>query len=149
MNVFSGMVHDKMETVIMLLDTMKSKILENMAISKTLKMRVFGSGSIKQIMALLKWKGEAKPEEEDKVAVKENVIRFIKTLLGSKRHGVIFHDPSVGQSEDANPLVKEVLRSLSCSRPWEDVDLSSIIVSLISACPDQMSTFLGESQIFL
>ena len=35
-NIFSGMMYDGPETIIMILDTLKSKILENQAVNKTL-----------------------------------------------------------------------------------------------------------------
>lgn len=146
-NIFSGMLHDSPETIIMILDTLKTKILENQAVNKTMKMRLFGSNPIKQILSLLKWNGETKDEIADvdqdiKESIKEAVLAFIKTLLGSKRYGVIFPDPAVGQLENNNNLVREVITSLGASKPWEDVSLSSIIVDLVTACPDQLPSVL-------
>ena len=88
-NLFSGMMQDESSTVIMVLDTLKTKILENSQVNKTQKMKIFGSHTIKQILALLKWTGGKKDEEDvdegAREAVLETVVTFIKTLLGSKR----------------------------------------------------------------
>ena len=146
-NIFSGMMYDEPETIIMILDTLKSKILENQAVNKTMKMRLFGSNTIKQILSLMKWNGGTKDDiadvdQEIKDSIKDAVVAFIKTLLGSKRYGVIFPDPAVGQLENNNNLVREVITSLGASKPWEDVSLSSIIVDLVTACPDQLPAVL-------
>ena len=106
-NIFSGMMHDSLEMVVMVLDTLKTKVLENSGVNKTLKMRLFGSNTIKQILSLLKWTGGSKVDAEEtdeghKEIVKETVTAFIKTLLGSRRHGVIFPDPAVGQLDNLN-----------------------------------------------
>ena len=83
------MMQDESTTLIMVLDTLKSKILENSNVNKTQKMKIFGSHTIKQILALLKWTGGKKEaeevDEEAKEAVLETVVSFIKTLLSSKR----------------------------------------------------------------
>ena len=146
-NIFSGMMHDSLEMVVMVLDTLKTKVLENSGVNKTLKMRLFGSNTIKQILSLLKWTGGSKVDAEEtdeghKEIVKETVTAFIKTLLGSKRHGVIFPDPAVGQLDNLNHLVKEVIVSLGASKPWEDATLASILTDLVAACPDQLPAAL-------
>ena len=83
------MMQDESSLLIMVLDTLKSRILENSHVNKTHKMKIFGSHTIKQILGLLKWTGGKKGDEEmedgSKEAVLETVVSFIKTLLGSKR----------------------------------------------------------------
>ena len=64
-------------------------------------------------------------------------------LISSYRYGVIFQDASIGQTENMNPLVREVIVSLKTVRPWEDVNLSNILLETVSACPDQLQTVLG------
>ena len=83
------MMQDESSLLIMVLDTLKSRILENSHVNKTHKMKIFGSHTIKQILGLLKWTGGKKDEEDvdegAREAVLETVVTFIKTLLGSKR----------------------------------------------------------------
>ena len=63
-NIFSGMMHDSHDIVIMVLDTLKTKVLENANVNKTLKMRLFGSNTVKQILSLLKWTGVKNNDKE-------------------------------------------------------------------------------------
>ena len=47
-------MQDQAETVMFVLETLRSKVLENQAVNKTQKMKVFGSHDIKPLLALLK-----------------------------------------------------------------------------------------------
>ena len=49
----------------------------------------------------------------------------------------------MGQTENVNPLVREVIVSLKSARPWEDVNLSLILLETTAACPDQLQTVLS------
>jgi len=146
-SLFPGLMQDQAETVMLVLETLRSKVLENPAVSKTQRMKVFGSHNIKPLLALLKWTGPKKSEgtegdDEEKEAVQESVTAFLKVLLGSTKHGVVFPDPAAGQGEkNLNPLAREVL--LSQAKPWESVSLSSVMVELVTACPDQLPVLLG------
>jgi len=145
-SLFPGLMYDTAETVMLVLETLRSKVLENPSVNKTHKMKVFGSHNIKSLLALLKWTGPKKEvpgdNDDEKESVEESVVSFLKVLLGSTKYGVVFPDPLVGQNEKTlNPLAREVL--LAMSRPWESVAMSSVVVELISACPDQIGTLFG------
>ena len=153
-SIFSGMVRDSSETVVLVLDTLKTKVLEHSGVKKTSKMKVFGSSTIQQILGLLKWTGpvsKAEAEQMDdleenpsKELVLDSVTVFIRTLLCSKKHGVIFHDPALGQGEhNLNHLVKEVVTSMASSKPWEDVMTASLLVDISSSCPDQIPAVMS------
>jgi len=145
-SLFPGLMHDTAETVMLVLETLRSKVVENPAVSKTQKMKVFGSHNIKPLLALLKWTGPKKDDPtdnvEEKESVEESVISILKVVLGSTKHGVVFPDPMVGQNEKTlNPLAKEVLFSMT--KPWESLAVSSVVVELVSACPDQLGVLFG------
>ena len=103
-------MQDQAETVMLVLETLRSKVLENPAVSKAQKMKVFGSHNTKPLLALLKWAGPKKSEgtegdDEVKEAIQESVTAFLKVLLGSTKHGVVF--PAAGQSDkNLNHLAK-------------------------------------------
>ena len=65
------------------------------------------------------------------------------------RHGVIFQDPSVGQSDNVNPLVREVIVSFANARPWDDINLANILVEVVSASPDQLPAVLSNIGLHL
>ena len=98
-SLFPGLMQDQAETVMLVLETLRSKVLENPPVSKTWKMKVFGSHNIKPLLALLKWTGPKKSEgtedDEEKEVVQESVTAFLKVLLGSTKHGVVFPEPAV------------------------------------------------------
>jgi len=94
-SLFPGLMQDQAETVMLVLETLRCKVLENHAVNKTQKMKVFGSHNIKPLLALLKWTGPKKGEdveinEEEKDAVQESVTAFLKVLLGSTKQVVVF-----------------------------------------------------------
>lgn len=56
-SIFSGLLYDCSEVVQLVLTTAKKYILENPAISKTTKLRVFSTSVIQGIVNLYNWKG--------------------------------------------------------------------------------------------
>ena len=114
-----GMIGDPVEIVVLLLDTLKTKMLENSEVTKTEKMKMFSSVAIRRILGLRKWTGSRRKAEddamnaEDSVAretVIESVVGLIRTLV-SREHGITFHDPALGQGQGErvyNSLFKEV-----------------------------------------
>ena len=58
-------MQDQAETVMFVLETLRSKVLENQAVNKTQKVKVFGSHNIKPLLALLKWTGPRKEEDAE------------------------------------------------------------------------------------
>lgn len=144
-SLFPGLMWDQSETVQLVLVTLRAKILENTAVSRTIKMKLFGSHSIRPLLGLFKWKGPKKGEDEEKddekveelAEVQESVGAFLRSLLASHKYGVIFQDLEVGCGEkNLNPLVSEVLKSIQ--KPWETPFLSSLVADILAACPDQM-----------
>jgi len=146
-SVFPGLMQDQAETVMLVLETLRSKVVENPAVSKTMKMKVFGSHNIKYLLALLNWTGPKNKEAteddvDEKEAVKDSVTSLLSILLGSTKLGVVFPDSTAGQGDRiVNPLAREVIRSMD--KPWQSVNLASLVVEMVSACPDQQDTLMG------
>lgn len=55
--IFSELMYDSPETVHLVLDTVKTWVLENPAISKTTKLHVFSTPVLRSIVSLYNWKG--------------------------------------------------------------------------------------------
>ena len=137
-SVFPGMLHDPVATVNLVIDTLRSKLLENPLVSKTSRMKVFGSHNVKTLLALLSWTGPKGTEAsaEEKEDVEEHVTAFLSLLLGSTKHGVVFPDPDLGcgdRSSNINPLAKEVVQGLS--KPWERPSLWPVLGAVVRSCP--------------
>ena len=71
-SLFPGLMYDTAETVMLVLETLRSKVLENPSVNKTHKMKVFGSHNIKPLPALLKWTGPKKEVPSDNDDEKES-----------------------------------------------------------------------------
>lgn len=56
-SIISGLKFDKAEIVVLVLTVMKSHILENPAVSKTVKMKTFSTPVVRDIVNLYNWKG--------------------------------------------------------------------------------------------
>ena len=56
-SLFPGFIYDECEVVQLVIGTLHEKVLDNLAISKTVKMKLFGVHNLKYILALLGWRG--------------------------------------------------------------------------------------------
>ncbi|KAI4472819.1 hypothetical protein M0804_015592, partial [Polistes exclamans] len=146
-NIFPGLIYDKPEIINLLLVSLKKYILENPGISKTLKLHVFSTPVVQSLISLYNWKGptnwardkRSKTATTDVPAEQKELVTdilhdFLITLLTSHRHGIIFHDRTIGTSrEKHNQLINTVLESLE--RPWEYAKPSDLIVKIMASCP--------------
>ena len=131
----------------LVLATCRAKILENTAVSKTYKMRTFGTSHVKHFVALFNWQGPKGEEDEDKkkednLEVKTSLMAFLRTLLTSSRHGVVFQDVEYGCEKGLNPLLTVLLSKLV--KPWENPDLARITSEILSTSPAEIPHFLTK-----
>ncbi|XP_058796890.1 nucleolar pre-ribosomal-associated protein 1 [Phymastichus coffea] len=160
--IFSGLVYDHSDVVQLVLATMKKYVLENPTVSKTMKLHLFSTPVIKNIVSLYHWKG---PENwrkhnnqntiqecvnpEQKKIIDNTVHEFLITLLTSSRHGVAFYDRSMGTEFNSkhNQLINTILQSLD--KPWEHNKISDLVIKILSACPDLIKPQLIYTEPFL
>ncbi|XP_076235375.1 nucleolar pre-ribosomal-associated protein 1 [Calliopsis andreniformis] len=147
-SIFSDMIYDSKDIVALVITTLKTYILKNPKISKTMKLHIFSTPVIQNFMCLYNWKGpenwrQSKIQSsimspqylEEKEVVTGIVHDFLITLLTSHKYGVIFHDHSLGTSYvKHNSLASTVLQSLD--RPWEHAKPCDLVLKIMSACPD-------------
>ncbi|XP_011634485.1 nucleolar pre-ribosomal-associated protein 1 [Pogonomyrmex barbatus] len=159
--IFSDLLYDSKEIVTLVLTTVKTYVLENINISKTTKLHVFSTPVILNLISLYNWKGPnnwprdkicSLDENEDfltdKKIVTDIVHEFLITLLTSHRYGVIFHDRTLGGSQNKhNQLIHTVLQNLE--KPWEHEKPSDLIVKIIRACPNLIQSQYNAIEPFL
>ncbi|XP_044755564.1 uncharacterized protein LOC123314371 isoform X2 [Coccinella septempunctata] len=146
-SIIPGLTYDEADTVCFILTAMKSSILENPAVSKTIKMKTFNTIVVKNIVNLYNWKGprnlKSLKGEEPKISVNEVqkarvsqcVHEFLMILCTSHKYGVIFRDPLVGIGKKTqNALIYTVVDSMDS--PWEHSYASELVIKICSACPD-------------
>lgn len=70
-------------------------------------------------------------------------------LLTSNRHGIAFHDRSLGTDSGYkhNQLISTVLQSLE--KPWEHDKPSELVVKILTACPDLIKSQIAHTEPFL
>ncbi|XP_046813044.1 nucleolar pre-ribosomal-associated protein 1 [Vespa crabro] len=161
-SIFPGLIYDKPEIINLVLASIKKYILENPGISKTLKLYVFCTPIVQSLVSLYNWKGpnnwsKGKRNKtvtkdvpaEEKELVTNIVHNFLITLLTSHRHGIIFHDRTIGTSRDKhnNQLINTVLQSLD--RHWEHVKPSDLVVKIMAACPSLIRSQLSYLESYL
>ena len=93
--IFPGLVNDKPELVLLVLETLRTKVVETVLVAKTYKMKLFGSFSLKNLLELYNWKGPKQGADiEDREEEKEEIVgalnEFYKLLLTSTQYGVVF-----------------------------------------------------------
>lgn len=149
-NIFPGLIYDSKDIVALVLTTIKKYVLQNTNISKTMKLHVFSTSIIQNLVCLYNWKGpnnwrgpkskvqtvvQDEHHLEEKEIVTEAVHDFLITLLTSYRHGIIFHDRTLGISHvKHNHMINTILQSLD--RPWEYEKPSDLVIKIMAACPD-------------
>ncbi|XP_076686746.1 nucleolar pre-ribosomal-associated protein 1 isoform X3 [Andrena cerasifolii] len=146
-SIFPNMIFDSKDIVALVITTLKTYILKNSKISKTMKLHIFSTSVIQNLVYLYNWKGpnnwpQSKTRDtlspqyvDEKQVVREIVHDFLITLLTSNRCGIIFHDRTLGTAQvKHNQLVNTIIQSLD--RPWEHEKPSDLIVKIMTACPD-------------
>ncbi|XP_017877569.1 nucleolar pre-ribosomal-associated protein 1 [Ceratina calcarata] len=149
-NIFPGLIYDSKDIVALVLTTLKKYVLQNTNISKTMKLQIFSTSVIQNLVCLYNWKGPNNWRDpknkvqtviqdehyfEEKEIVIEVIHDFLITLLTSHRHGIIFRDRMLGISHvKHNYTVNTILQSLD--RPWEHEKPSDLVIKIMAACPD-------------
>ncbi|XP_067849273.1 nucleolar pre-ribosomal-associated protein 1 isoform X2 [Heptranchias perlo] len=152
----SGLKEDRISIINLLLSTLKTKVVQNKAISKTQKIRLFTASALNHIASLYRWNGivdvhvdDGKGAQDSIVAgrdlVRELVHSFLIDLCCSLKHGINFYDSSLGTAGRGGNLV--LLRFLlSLKTATEDALVADLMVNILKVCPDLLNKFFKETQ---
>ncbi|KAM9318532.1 nucleolar pre-ribosomal-associated protein 1 [Pholidichthys leucotaenia] len=144
----TGLKEDRLSIVHLILSTLKSKVLLNMAITKTQKVRFFTPSVLANIASLYKWNGIVDNEMTQLAGnsvVRELVHSFLLNLCCSRKHGIPFHDASFGTAARAGNIV--LLQFLVGLKQAADDDLvSDLVVNVLKASPDVLSRYFKETR---
>ncbi|XP_073674485.1 nucleolar pre-ribosomal-associated protein 1 [Garra rufa] len=147
-----GLKEDRLSIVNLVLSTLQTRVVKNRTITKTQKVRFFSPSILGQIASLYKWNGivdvsvdeKQKDEDEGKRIVRELVHNFLLDLCCSRKHGIIFHDLSLGTAGRAgNILLLQFLVGLKQAQ--EDEMVAELVVSVLKASPDILARYFKES----
>uniref|UniRef100_A0A673LAF7 URB1 ribosome biogenesis homolog n=1 Tax=Sinocyclocheilus rhinocerous TaxID=307959 RepID=A0A673LAF7_9TELE len=127
-------------------------VVQNKTITKTQKVRFFSPSILGQFASLYKWNGivdvsvaeKEKDEGEGKRIVRELVHNFLLDLCCSRKHGISFHDPSLGTAGRAGNIV--LLQFLvGLKQATEDEMVAELVVSVLKASPDILTRYFKET----
>uniref|UniRef100_A0A8C1Q3T0 URB1 ribosome biogenesis homolog n=1 Tax=Cyprinus carpio TaxID=7962 RepID=A0A8C1Q3T0_CYPCA len=141
----NGLKEDRLSIVNLILSTLQTRVVQNKTITKTQKVRFFSASILGQIASLYKWNGivdVSVAEKESKV--RELVHNFLLDLCCSRKHGISFHDPSLGTAGRAGNIV--LLQFLvGLKQATEDEMVAELVVSVLKASPDILTRYFKET----
>lgn len=151
----SGLKEDRISVINLLLSTLKTKVVQNKAISKTQKVRLFSAGVLNHIATLYRWSGSVDvivntKEDQDSSAAGRDLVRelvhsFLIDLCCSLKHGINFYDSSLGTVKRGGNVV--LLRFLlGLKTATEDELVADLMVKILGVCPDLLNRFFKETQ---
>lgn len=90
-SIFPGLVTDSPELVLLVLETLRTYVVESSTVVKAYKMKVLGSHSLYNLLELVNWKG---PKTSDEPEAREEIVSSLYSMLNivltSQKYGVIF-----------------------------------------------------------
>ncbi|XP_078265733.1 nucleolar pre-ribosomal-associated protein 1 [Rhinoraja longicauda] len=151
----SGLKEDRISVINLLLSTLKTKVVQNKAISKTQKVRLFSAGVLNHIATLYRWSGSVDvivntKEDQDSSAAGRDLVRelvhsFLIDLCCSLKYGINFYDSSLGTVKRGGNVV--LLRFLlGLKTATEDELVADLMVNILDVCPDLLNRFFKETQ---
>uniref|UniRef100_A0A8B9KDL0 URB1 ribosome biogenesis homolog n=1 Tax=Astyanax mexicanus TaxID=7994 RepID=A0A8B9KDL0_ASTMX len=149
----TGLKEDRISIVSLILSTLQTKVVHNPAINKSQKLRFFSAATLAQIASLYKWNGivdmnspqpDAGAREDGKLLVRELVHNFLLDLCCSHKHGIGFHDPSLGTATRAGNLVL-LQFVVGLKQATEDELVCELLVSILKCSPDILPRYFKET----
>ncbi|XP_068930997.1 nucleolar pre-ribosomal-associated protein 1 isoform X1 [Petaurus breviceps papuanus] len=147
----TGLKEDRISTINLLLSTLKTRVVHNIGITKTQKVRFFTAYLLNNVASLYRWNGIAdvstenvKPTEEAaKTMVRELVHNFLMDLCCSLKHGINFYDASLGTlGRGGNLTLLNFLVGLKTAA--DDDMVAELVVSILKVCPDLLTKYFKE-----
>ncbi|XP_047018439.2 nucleolar pre-ribosomal-associated protein 1 isoform X7 [Ictalurus punctatus] len=152
----TGLKEDRISTISLILSTFQTKIVQNTAVSKTQKLHFFTASTLTLIASLYKWNGTVdistdhsvtmNEQEGGRLVVRESVHSFLLDLCCSRKHGISFHDPSLGTAGRAGNIVL-LQFVVSLKQAIEDQKVAELLVSILKCNPDILHRYFIETHL--
>lgn len=159
--VFVDLKFDKLTTIQIFLSTLLSRVIQNPAISKTLKVQILNDFTLARVLRLFDWTGPVEtrkkrkrdepevklhqPSAEESAEVGQVAHRFLVAACCSHRHGIIFQDRSCGTSgNNFNHLITNILAQ--AGKPFDSPYTEDLVLKILTASPDQIKFYLPHLQ---
>ncbi|OWF47467.1 nucleolar pre-ribosomal-associated protein 1-like [Mizuhopecten yessoensis] len=155
-SLIPGLHADSIGNIQMVTSTLLHKVVQNPAISKTLKVRLFTESNMRLLGQLYHWTGpstwQKRSEDdqmevddtsktEDQKIVADSTHQLLVELCSSHKYGINFYDKSLGTSgQNQNHILTSFLTSLT--RVTETPLIQELVIKTLRACQDQLCQFL-------
>ncbi|TGZ55368.1 hypothetical protein CRM22_010418 [Opisthorchis felineus] len=158
--VLSESYIDKYSNVILILQMLR-KIVDNSTISKTQKVNLFNKNTLKQMLYLFSWRGEAvtisdalSRDQLDNThphlsSIRSTLYELLLILHTSTRFGLVFAGRHREVDTLANGLIFSALTSPPMEAAYADPLRSQLVVESMCASPDVIRPYLDHVAPFL
>ncbi|OON15677.1 hypothetical protein X801_08518, partial [Opisthorchis viverrini] len=158
--VLSESYIDKYSNVILILQMLR-KIVDNSTISKTQKVNLFNKNTLKQLLYLFSWRGEAvkisdalSRDQLDNThphlsSIRSTLYELLLILHTSTRFGLVFAGRHREVDALANGLIFSALTSPPMEAAYADPLRSQLVVESMCASPDVIRPYLDHVAPFL
>uniref|UniRef100_A0A0X3P9X5 Nucleolar pre-ribosomal-associated protein 1 n=2 Tax=Schistocephalus solidus TaxID=70667 RepID=A0A0X3P9X5_SCHSO len=152
---------DKLSNVLLTLTLLRTKVVENATVSKTIKMRIFTRSALKQLAYLYAWRGEAltakvalsrSDTEVDQQAVelvRTAVHKLLHALCSSSLYGLVFRERMSSDASIQNNHLLHLLLSPPMHNAFTDPLRRQLVVDCLLACPSLLPGYLSHWQTSL
>ncbi|XP_060761898.1 nucleolar pre-ribosomal-associated protein 1 isoform X2 [Neoarius graeffei] len=152
----TGLKEDRISTINLILSTFQNKIVQNTAVSKTQKLRFFTASTLTWIASLYRWNGTVdmstdhcvtmNEQEWGRLVVRESVHNFLLDLCCSRKHGISFHDPSLGTAGRVGNIVL-LQFVVNLKQAIEDEKVAELLVNILKCNPDLLHRYFIETRL--
>lgn len=137
--IIPGLFHDEAEAVLMFLNILKTNVIDNALISKSLKLKTFNQHLLHNMFKIFSWKGPPEISYANKNEARQEIVSLLSeilvTLFTNHKIGLHFIDSLLGMADaNKNPNLFKTL--LSLKRPWENESECEVVLEIIHKCPD-------------
>ncbi|XP_072018775.1 nucleolar pre-ribosomal-associated protein 1-like [Amphiura filiformis] len=146
--ILKGLRQDRMSTLHLIIPTMQQYIVCNSSVSKTQKLKLFNDYTLPQIASLYDWQGvnDMEAADDGKAVVRQLVHGFLLEVTCNLKHGINFHDKTMGTSGKSNnaALLKFALKKKTVNR---DSLVEELVTKILQTCPDVLAAYLSKSSL--
>ncbi|XP_069141915.1 nucleolar pre-ribosomal-associated protein 1-like [Argopecten irradians] len=155
-SLIPGLLADSVGNIQMVMSTLLSKVVQNPAVFKTLKVRLFTEANMRVLGQLYHWTGPSTwhnrsaddhledgdgTKTEDQKIVADSTHQLLVELCSSHKFGINFYDKALGTSgQNQNHILTSFLTSLT--KVTESTQIQDLIIKTLRACPDQLCHYL-------
>ncbi|VDN32376.1 unnamed protein product, partial [Dibothriocephalus latus] len=138
------------------LTLLRTKVVENVTVSKTIKMRIFTRNALKQLAYLYSWRGEAltakvalgrSDTEVDQQAVemvRTAVHKLLHPLCSSIVYGLVFRERMSSDVSLPNNHLLHLLLSPPMHNAFTDPLRRQLVVDCLLACPGLLPGYFSH-----